>query len=640
MLDTDVKNANRLLMDKTSILVVEDEIIVAKNIENKLTGLGFNVVATTSTGEDAIEKAKSLNPDLVLMDIKLKGEIDGIEAARVIREEKHLPIIYLTSYPDDETFRRAIETEPFGYLIKPFDAKELQRTIEIALYKNELNIKLLETKKMLERAVYAGKTSVWELWFDEKKLVMEPFSTTISGFPINELRDNFELWKKVVHPNDLEFVTGEILRLWNNEKERTDFEFRIITKSGKHRWINLQATVHPPEGNKPRRIIGSATDITERKLSEIALKESEEKFRTIFENSSVGMSLLSPDLNFITVNKSFASSFGYTPEEFGKLNMLEITHPSDINRSLEIAKEFMRSSSLYSKQVEKRYIRKNGEMFWGMVNLTPIREPTGKIKYFVVQLYDITKRKSAETQLAKNTRELEELNKAKDKFFSIISHDLRSPFNALQGIAEYTIQYIDDMSKDEIKESISNIYNSTRKVYNFLNNLLEWTQIQTGRLELEKSKLNLNDLIAGVCSLYEESGINKKITIEQDVPKAAYIFADHYMIETVLRNLISNGIKFTHPGGKVSITAEVKGNLAEITVADTGIGISNENQQKLFRIDDQYRVEGTANEKGTGLGLILCKELVEKNGGTIRLESKKDEGSKFIFTVPLYLNNK
>ena len=576
-------------MIKTNILIVEDEIIVAKNIEKKLTVLGYNVLGNAATGAEAVNMVRTKKPDLVLMDIKLKGEMDGIETANLINKSRRLPLIYLTSYPDDETFQRAKATEPFGYLIKPFDTKELQRTIEIALYKHKLNNDLLETKQRYERAVEAGNTAVWEIRIDELKFITDKSFVNLSGYSHLDLGNNFEEWINIVHDDDKEQALRITDEIRTGKISDINYECRIIRKDGQERWIINRGTVLPPDGNFPKRIIGTSTDITQRKLSEIALAESEERFRTIFENSGIGMAILSPKLRFIKVNKSFADLFGYIPEELLNLNMVDVTHPSDRKRSIKIAQDLLQNDSKLSVQVEKKYIKKNGDSFWGLVTITPIKYSPEKITYTVAQLFDITKRKTAEMKLVKYAEELKELNSSKDKFFSIISHDLRSPFNALLGIAEYTTQYADDMTKDEIKDSVTNIYRSTKKVYNFLDNLLEWTQLQTGRLQVERSNMNLSDLADVVINLYNETGSNKGITLVNNIPDNIDVFADHYMIETVFRNLVSNGIKFSFRNGKVIIEASKKDDYAEVTISDNGIGISPENQSKLFRIDDQFK---------------------------------------------------
>jgi len=162
--------------------------------------------------------------------------------------------------------------------------------------------------------------------------------------------------------------------------------------------------------------------------------------------------------------------------------------------------------------------------------------------------------------------------------------------------------------------------------------------LHTGRMEVEKTILNLNEAGKEALNLLNENASAKKIDLVNNINKDINVTADKYMIDTVLRNLISNSIKFTKPGGHIILSAIRLRNMAEVSVEDNGMGISEKNQEKIFRIDAHFQIDGTANEKGTGLGLILCKEFVEKNHGTIRIESKENEGCKFIFTIPLHYN--
>ena len=238
------------------------------------------------------------------------------------------------------------------------------------------------------------------------------------------------------------------------------------------------------KSEKVKKIIFNKEEVLRLKNEELI--KSEQKFRSIFENSGMGKAILTPKGEFIQVNNSFAEMFGYRIEEFNNFHLLDITHSSEKEHSLQIIKELGQDKSLNFIQYENKYLRKNGKTFWGFVIITPIPDNQGKLSFLFVQLQDITIRKNAETKLINYAEELEELNQSKDKFFSIISHDLRSPFNALLGISEYTTKFFDNLSKEDIKESIENMHSSAKKVYNLIQNLLEWTQIQTGGLEFEK----------------------------------------------------------------------------------------------------------------------------------------------------------
>jgi PAS domain S-box-containing protein len=478
-----------------------------------LTAGGYQVVASAVTGEEAIEKVKSLSPDIILMDIKLKGNMDGIEAADYIQKNYQLPIIFLTSYTDEDTFQRAKIAEPFGYLIKPFDIKELNRTVEIALYKNKIYKELIDTKMRSEIAIKAGKTGVWEFWPTKQKYYGDKNLKSLYGFNEDELSEELDDWSELVHTDDRELMSKTFRDFIKSSKHEFKLEHRIYRKDGSVGWVVDYGLLFDEDNEKPLRMIGTTTDITERKEAEIELQKSKE-------------------------------------------------------------------------------------------------------------------------QLLKYAEELKTLNASKDKFFSIISHDLRSPFNSLLGVTEYITQSFDEMNNEEIKEAVANVYQSSQQVYNLILNLLEWSRMQTGRLFIEKTELNVSELIENVINLYQQNADAKEIKLRFNSPENLNAHADKYMIETVLRNLVSNAIKFTQKGGTVTIYSNKKENFVEVTITDTGIGISKENQKKLFRIDQQFKTEGTANEKGTGLGLILCKEFIEKNDGTIELKSEEGKGSKFIFTIP------
>jgi PAS domain S-box-containing protein len=624
-------------MNKIKILIAEDEQIVAKNIEKRLTADGYHVVASVATGEEAIKKVKKLSPDIILMDIKLKGKIDGIETADIIRRDFQLPVIFLTSYADEETFQRAKNTEPFGYLIKPFESKELNRVVELALYKNKIYQELVETKLRFEIAIKAGNMGVWEFWPNEKKYFSDKNLKALYRFGENELTDNLDDWSALVYKDDRELMSSTFNNFLNSKGREFKFEHRIYRKDGSIGWVVDHGLLFDAEKDKPLKLIGTTADITERKEAEIELQKSEEKFRNVFEGSGIGMAILSLDGQFTKVNKVFCEMLGYSEAEILQTNFRDVTHPGDIEKSIGLVKDLLTSGGFESSLIEKRYITKRGEIIWALTTVSLMSDFENKPLYFIVQVQDITKRKRNEEQVIKYAEELKNLNAAKDKFFSIISHDLRSPFNSLLGLTEFLTHSYNEMNPSEIKNSILNIYNSSQQVYNLILNLLEWSMLQSGRLKVEKSVINLAELGMEIINLYKEGANNKKLEFVNNMNENILIYADKYMIDTIIRNFVSNSIKFTNPGGKIIIKGVINGDNAEVSVTDTGIGISPENQKNLFRIDEQFRRDGTANEKGTGIGLILCKEFAEKNGGVLWVESEEGKGSRFSITVQRYL---
>lgn len=242
--------------------------------------------------------------------------------------------------------------------------------------------------------------------------------------------------------------------------------------------------------------------------------------------------------------------------------------------------------------------------------------------------------KASEEEIKKKNEELKEINETKDKFFSIISHDLRSPFQGLLGISNYLVDELDNLPKEEIKELISTLNDALHNQYKFLDDLLNWSRLQSGRLTLEKAKFNLHTLVENVKNLFETNLQTKKIELFNHIPNEQFIFADEDMIFLLIRNLVSNAIKFTKPFGKIEITSYEFENHLQIVVADNGIGIKPENLDKLFRLDSHYTTRGTNSETGNGLGLTLCKEIVTKHNGQIWVKSEVDKGTKIFFTIP------
>ncbi|NOX18198.1 MAG: PAS domain S-box protein [Chlorobi bacterium] len=268
-----------------------------------------------------------------------------------------------------------------------------------------------------------------------------------------------------------------------------------------------------------------------------------------------------------------------------------------------------------------------------------VQERTAKLAEVnrLLQL-DIEDRKRKEAQLKKLTEELKQTVASKDKMFSIVAHDLRNPFVTLLGFSEILVQEIDGLSKSDAKQFAQNIYNSSKRVYHLLENLLQWARIQTDRIEYTPVTFKISKILQNVLILYEDSILRKKIRVTKHIKCDKPIFADQNMIETVLRNLVSNAIKFTNENGAITFESECDGNFMKISVADNGMGIRKEDMEKLFRIDSIVSLPDTEKRKGSGLGLILSKEFIEKNSGRFWLESEINVGTAFHFTVPLDKN--
>ena len=241
---------------------------------------------------------------------------------------------------------------------------------------------------------------------------------------------------------------------------------------------------------------------------------------------------------------------------------------------------------------------------------------------------------NANEQLNIQKKKLEAANATKDKFFTIIAHDLKNPFNSLLGYSDLLMKEPEILLNDRTREFALNINMATKKLVRLSENLLYWARSQTGRLEYHPEKIDLQGLVNANIDILLPNAKDKQIILKSRIEEPAFAYCDKNMISTVIRNLISNAIKYTHPDGEIRIQASKTDTSVELSVIDNGIGIRKEDAEKLFRVDVKYTNTGTSGESGTGLGLILCREFVEKNNGKIRVESEPDKGSCFTIALP------
>ncbi|MCU7497391.1 MAG: PAS domain S-box protein [Ignavibacteria bacterium] len=392
----------------------------------------------------------------------------------------------------------------------------------------------------------------------------------------------------------------------------------------------------------------------ERKRIEEALIESQSELKATFDQAAVGIAHVSLDGRWLKVNQKMCDITGYTPDELSALDFQRLTHPDDLPKDLEQVQMLLKGSiSTYS--MEKRYIRKDGTNIWVNLTVSLVRDTAGNPAYFISVIEDISERKKIEAEvlryseelrkskeaLEKNALELDALNKnlqeanaSKDKFFSIVAHDLRSPFSALLGFTEYLSGNIDELEKDEIKDFSFRVHTSLKRIFRLVDNLLQWSTLQSGRMKFTPVSFCLNHLIREVLDIYQVNAARKRVNLNFEFDGDYDVFADKNMADTVIRNLLSNALKFTYPDGRVTISVhdDAEENII-VAVSDTGTGISQEDISKLFRIEENVSKVGTDKEKGTGLGLILVKDFVERNGGKIWVESEPGQGSTFKFTL-------
>ncbi|MEI6577484.1 MAG: ATP-binding protein [Bacteroidota bacterium] len=365
--------------------------------------------------------------------------------------------------------------------------------------------------------------------------------------------------------------------------------------------------------------------------AEAFLKESEQRYRLLIENQGEGVGLVNSEECFVFANPAAETIFGVPKGGLDGRDLRDFLSPEALSRVLE---ETEKRSQFESSSYEIEILSADKQLKYLLVTATPQISNTGAFLGTFGVFRDITERKKAEAVLNVYTNELKESNVTKDNFFTIIAHDLKNPFNAILGLTDILISDVNSLENKEIEATLKIIKNSSESAFELLEDLLLWANAQTGVIKYKPEQINLHNIVYEIETLLEAQAKRKNIRLSNLVSDDDIAFGDNYMIQTVVRNLLSNAIKFTHTGGQVKITAERQDTHLKIIIKDSGIGIEQKNLLLLFNIDKKYSSLGTNAERGTGLGLILCKDFVEKNGGEIGVSSEPGLGSTFFFTIP------
>ncbi len=489
---------------------------------------------------------------------------------------------------------------------------------DIANHKQTENL-LTQTKENYES--YFNAIDEFLFVLDEQGNIIHANTTVTTrlGYTSDELYGKSVL---LVHPPDRRAEAGRIV----GEMLQGLAEFcpvPILTKSGVQ--IPVETKVSSGFWDGKPVIFGVTKDISKVKLSE-------EKFSKLFHinPSACGLSDLD-DSTYVEVNEAFYNLFGFKKGDvIGKTaSELGILTPEAKEAILLNADDNGNVTN-----VQANLGASNGDIKIVLLSSENIYVQDKKYRFTVVN--DITEHKKAEEEIRLKNEELLKINAEKDRFFSIIAHDLRSPFNGFLGLTQILAEDLSSLTMEEIRRFATDLSKSATNLFRLLNNLLEWSQIQKGMVPFVPATTGLRFLVDESLTMLLESAKSKDIEIVIDIPEGLEIFVDSNMLQTVFRNLISNAIKFTPKGGKITLAAKtIPDGAIEISFCDTGIGMSQQIVDHIFRLDGQTNRCGTEGEASTGLGLILCKDFIRKHNGQIRVESKLGIGSTFYCTLPL-----
>lgn len=521
-----------------------------------------------------------------------KFEHDGIQycCGRIsdITDEK---LIELRLFESEQQFRALFEQNPLGVVLREIDDYTL------------INVNPAMCKM---------------LGYTEDELI---------GLKINNITP--------AEDNEKEKVAAIAAR--KNGQSVFSIEKRLYRKDGDLIWVNITASYVKDKHGNDVYGFGIIEDITEKKHIQDNLAHEHNLLVSLMEHVPDLIFFKDREGKYMTCNQAAYDFFGkmgcpdpigMTDNElFAEQNLYDEMRVDDIS--------ILDSGIPIINNVEKVELPGN-ETVWFSATRIPILSSDRKNDILVGILRNITERIETEIKLKQYAQELKELNLSKDKFVSILAHDLKNPFNAILGFASVLADEYEDYSDEERIHFIGNILQAAENTFNLIQNILEWSRSQTGRINFNPGFHDLSVIISESIKILKPAMDEKGVVVVSKVMQGTQVFVDENMMKTVLRNFISNAYKFSESKSIVRINCRpLHHNMLEVSVEDEGIGIPEEALDRLFKIDDSYRREGTQGEQGTGLGLILCKEFIEKNGGLIWVNSKEGQGSKFKFTVPL-----
>ncbi|MEG4341868.1 PAS domain S-box protein [Microcoleus sp. A003_D6] len=626
------------------ILVVDDQPGNLRFLSKLLTAQGYQVYRAIC-GELALNVAIAHCPDLILLDIRMP-EMSGYEVCRRLKataETEQIPVIFLSVLDDINDKLQAFRVGGADYIAKPFQVEEVLARIDKQVCLQKLQQQLKEQNAQLQQSqsllasilnssldgvvAYSAVRNSQGNIVDFQWLLVNPAAEKISGLLLNEivgknllaeisqLRKNglFDLYVSVVE-------TGETV----------DQEFYYEHERDISAWLHIVA-VKLNDG-----LAVTFRNVTDRKRAEIALRESEERFRAIFEQAAVGIAKTALSGQFMRVNPGFCQIVRYAESELLQQNWEAITQPDDMESDRKYVRLLL-SGEIQTFSREKRLICKDGEVRWANVTVSAMRDAEGTPQYLICAIEDISERKQVQellqASLETQTRYAQELTRSNaelEQFAYVASHDLQAPLNTIAGYAQLLEKRCHNQVDAQANKFIRNIVNSCGRMQALIDDLLEYSRVGSSHKPFELIDCNL---------VFEDACANLQLAIRKNQASVTRgnlprVIGDGFQLLQLFQNLICNAIKYRSSWAPVVFFgAQRQGDNWVFSVQDNGIGIAEEYHRRIFQIFQ--RLHAQKEYSGTGIGLAICQRIVDRHGGCLWVESEPDRGSTFYFSVPV-----
>jgi PAS domain S-box-containing protein len=614
-------------MSSARILIVEDEGIEALDMQYRLKCLGYPTSVVVATGEEAVSAAGEKCPDLVLMDIMLQGEIDGVTAAEQIRALCDIPVIYVTAYADEATLQRVKITEPHGYIVKPFHDRELHIAIDMALYKHKMEKKLKENEKWLATTLKSIGDAVIATDSHGMITFMNPVAEGLTGWKLAEAANkkfseifriiNRDKRNPVDNPVERVLAEGVTVGMANHTL--------LVSRKGNEIPIDDSAAPIRADDGSMMGVILVFRDITAREQAENAVLRAKEYWERTFDATPDLIAIIDTTFHIVQANKAMTERLGLTEQSCLGQICYKAVHgtdsPPDFCPHLQTLTDRLEHTAEVSEE------RLCGDF---LVSTSPLYEPDGKMIGSVHVARDITSRKQAERSQSEHAAQLEKINKELESFSYSVSHDLRAPLRAIDGYARIIMRRQADRFDEDTRERFNVIRKNVEMMGKLIDDLLALSRL--GRQSLSKTILDMSKVIDDVWKEQQviNPGRNMTLTIKQMTPGNG----DRSLIKQVYANLLANAVKFTKNCDMACI--EAGGSISEnehvYYIRDNGAGFDMAYYDKLFGVFQ--RLHSSMEFEGTGVGLATVQRIIHRHGGRVWAEGKVGEGATFYFSLP------
>lgn len=633
------------------ILIVEDESIVAADIARRLERLGYEVPAVVHTGEQAIEVASRSHPDLVLMDVSLGGAMDGIETAQELAARFGIPVTFLTGLSDQATLERARQSSPYGYLVKPFDERELHATIQVALQRYHLEQQLEESRELLAAILSAVADGIIAADRDGLLRFMNPAAETITGWRLDEA---------LGRPID------DVLRTRPQAAARGSvIEAQLLTKEGRLIPVEMSATQSHSPASATGELVWAFRDITARKQAEERLETSLQISQAIARVSreliaalgtpallprlcQVASDVLGCDFSHTWVRQPESADYvavaghGHSREEWEEIRLIRIPEewidfpqdrdvwevvPADLNRpQVRGAAEHYGVTRAFCLR-----LRRGAET----VAMQTIGYRSRPAEFSPEQMRiaeGVARLSSLALEHQRLFEELERADRFKSSFMAVLSHELRTPLGRAIGYTELLLDGEFGGLTAEQLEPLHTVQDSLVQMAELVRNTLDFGRLEGSRVQLELRDVDLAELIGQLAEELVEIARRPGVQLLWEIsPSLPRIRTDAVKLKVVIKNLVTNALKYTREG-RVTVSAGAADGTVCLRVSDTGIGIPAESREDIF---EPFRRLGGEDQSGIGLGLYIARQLIEMLGGRISVESELSRGSTFTIQLPL-----